>query len=165
MKGVRFTKAEANVIRDALDCLVDGVVGDLKPKHPYHTIKAKLDAAENGESGVAVKPIEDALVKASRGKVLPLEGGHAIASRRMTAMKVTVEEAELVGEWMSRQGWLSSAMTLLDVLNKWYQWLPKARATQPPPSLAPGLGANGTRQGPDPAGKAAPGRRSPQGFR
>lgn len=166
MKGVRFTKAEVACLR----AWCDGELGhttqtsDTPPK-VVRSILTKLDAAETAPSGVAVKPIEDALIRTSHGKVLALEGGHAVASRRLTAMKVTVEDAELVGAYMARQTWMTSPMTLLDVLNKWYQWLPKARATQPPPSLAPGLGGDGIGQGPAPAGKTVTGRRPAQGFR
>lgn len=171
MRGVRFTKAELAFLRNVLGVMKEpGTVWDwscfgTKVKEHATSLLAKLDAAETVPAGVAVKPIEDALIKSSHGKVLALEGGHAVASRRLTQMKVTAEDAELVGAYMARQQWLTSPMTLLDVLNKWYQWLPKARATQPPPSLAPGLGGDGTGQGPAPAGKATTGRRPAPGFR
>jgi hypothetical protein len=127
------------------------------------SILAKLDAAETAPSGVAVKPIEDALVLAGQGKVVALESGHATVSKRLTAMKVTAEDAAMVGKYLARSQFFSGPFTLIDVLNKWHSWLPKARVTEPPPTLQPGL--NGTGQGPAPAGKATQGRRTPQGFR
>lgn len=159
-RGVRFTKAEAAIVR--------ALVAAARPEGPkaktYDSIVAKLDAAEQ-PGGIDIGPIQAALVRAAHGKVLELEGGHAVASRRALAMKVTVEQAELVGGWMSRQTWLTTPMTILDVFNKWYQWLPKARATEPPPSLQPGLGTNGTRQGTGAPGTKTSGGRPAPGFR
>jgi hypothetical protein len=131
MRGVRFTKAEVQYLKGLLS--VEGAF----PKHRI-AVLAKLDKA-NEPAGVDVAPIEAALVKASVGKVVPLEGGHARASVQARAMGVTPDLAALVGGWMARQPWLHGPATLLDVLNKWHQWLPKARATEPPPALQPGL--------------------------
>jgi hypothetical protein len=163
VKGVRFTKAELELLR-ALLCLItpNSPKADWKARN---SLLAKLEAAVEAPKGVQVQPVEDALVAAAHGKVLKLEGGHAMASRRCTDAKVTPEDAKLVGGWMARQPWLTGPMTLLDVLNKWYQWLPKARATQPPPALQAGLGTNGTGQGPAQAGPAPKVGRTPQGFR
>lgn len=168
MKGVRFTKAEVALLEAVFSPRADGsrtydwsCFGKDAQKHG-DAIVAKVRAAREAPSGVAVKPIEEALIKASHGKVLALEGGHGRASRMLTAVKATVEDAVLIGAYMARSTWLTSPMTVLDVANKWNSWLPKARATAPPPSLGPGLG---TGQGPAPAGKATPGRRPPQGFR
>lgn len=172
MRGVRFTKAERELLEQCLDVTThDWSCFGTKANGLVAGILAKVRAAVEAPAGVSVKPIEDKLIKASRGKVIPLEGGHAVASRRLTAMKVTEEQAELVGAYMARQGWLTSPMTLLDVLNKWYQWLPKARATEPPPNLPAGLGPagapseRGPSEGPAAPSKAAAGRRTAQGFR
>lgn len=170
MRAVRFTKAELCVIEGALERAADGsgmmtgkdrsLVGAAK------SALAKLKAAqEPAAKGADVGPIQAALVASARGKAIALEGGFARASRQCADMGVTPETAKLVGEWMARQGWLTGPMTLLDVLNKWGSWLAKAKATAPPPSLQPGLGTDGTGQGPAPAGQAPPGRRTPQGFR
>lgn len=163
MRGVRFTKAELELLNGLLVMVTpQATPGMWKARN---SIMAKLAAAVEAPKGVQVQPVEDALVAASHGKVIKLEGGHAMASRRCTDAKVTPEDAKLVGEWMARQPWLTGPMTLLDVLNKWYQWLPKARATQPPPALQAGLGTNGTGQGPAQAGPAPKVGRTPQGFR
>lgn len=144
MKGVRFTKAELSVIEDALKSLTHGYEMEIDgaPKHPIHSIRNKLRAAVEAPKGVDIRPMEAALVKAARGKVIELEGGHSVASNRATSMKVTQEQVEMVGAYMARQNWLTSPMTILDVLNKWFTWLPKARATEPPPTLEAGLGSS-----------------------
>ena len=140
-------------------------MGRLKPAAGVGRKRNAAAATEDKPAGVNPGPVQDAMVAAAHGKVIALEGGHAQASRRCTDMKVTVEDAKLVGEWMARQHWLTGPMTLLDVLNKWYSWLPKARATQPPPALPAGLGSDGAGQGPATTGGATKGRRAPQGFR
>ena len=174
MKGVRFTKAEVAVIKSAIQLLCSPWGSSGADEKAASRVIAKLDAAETAPAGVDVGPLEEALMKESRGKVIKLLGGYAVASRRATQMKVTVEEAVAVGAWMSRQSWLTGPMTLLDVFNTWYQWLPKARATEPPPSLAPGLDGRGRRRdtedgtdgrGPAPAGQTPSGRRSAPGLR
>lgn len=132
MKALRLTKAEHSLIWSFVQ------------DHPGKTaagLRAKLEKAERQDTvNVAVKPIEDALVAAARGKVVPLVSGHARASVQATRAGATVEDAKVVGEWMARQGWLRGPQTLLDVLNKWPQWLSKAKASAPPPSLQPGFG-------------------------
>lgn len=159
MKGVRFTKAELALLNDLLSMSED----DPKALKLKASIVAKLAAAVDAPKGVQVQPVEDALVAASHGKVIKLEGGHAIASRRCTDNRVTPEDAALVGAWMARQGWLTGPMTLLDVLNKWPSWLPKARVTAPPPLVAPGLNGVVT-QGTPGQGRGGADRRPPPGF-
>lgn len=169
MRGVRFTKAEAELIRSAMGPAWDfwGPAMGERAFKLSQSVVAKLDAADAPleSDHDAPKALQDALSSAARGKVVPLEGGWAMAAGMAKNAKATVEQARLIGEWMARQGWLTQPQTLLDVLRKWHQWLPKARSTQPPPSLQAGLGTNGTGQGTAPAGKAAPARRPAQGFR
>lgn len=170
MRGVRFNKAELAYL---LDLLEYEIVGEpAKARKLSASIREKLQKAQE-PAGVDVGPIEDALVKASLGKVVPLEGGYARASRQAKAVGVTPELAELVGKWIARQHWLSSPLTLIDVLNKWHQWLPKARATEPPPGMEPGLQRgpgekvnHGKAGSSTPAERPAPaGRGAKAGFR
>jgi hypothetical protein len=166
-RGVRFTKAERDFLRAWLEADDWDVTrfGGVKGKRAASSILAKLSASEERPTGVDVSPLEEALVASARGKVIPLEGGYGMAGGMATSMKATPEQARLVGEWMARQGWLTGPMTLIDVLKKWYQWLPKARATQPPPALTPGLGKHADDgRGPAAAGPAAAGGRPAPGF-
>lgn len=178
-RGVRLTKAE----RELLKQLFTPGASDLSRPRTMDlssfgrsanktalAILAKVEASEESGRGVDIVPIEEALVAAARGKVVALEAGHARASVQAKAVGATPETAKLVGAWMARQGWLQGPQTVLDVMNKWYQWLPKARATEPPPSLAPGLGPAGkpdadTRQGTGSPSPAHPSGRSTPGFR
>jgi hypothetical protein len=159
MKGVRFTKAERDLLERVLSVKhVDLTCWGSKAPKVADSILQKLRAAVDAPKGVDIVPVEEALVRAARGKVVPLEDGHAVASRRAQQMKVTPELAEMVGAWMALQG----PQTILDVLNKWFQWLPKARSTVPPQTLPPGLGPAGRshEQGvPQGLGKAKPGLR------
>lgn len=172
-RGVRFTKVESGFLRNVL-----GVLSDESGTYDWScfgtkvvptavAILAKLDAAEGPKpvAGIDLKPVEAAFERTARGKFVRLETGHAMASKRGLALGVTPETAELVGSWMGRQGWLTGPMTILDIFNKWHQWLPRARATEPPPELSPGLGTDDTR--PRPAGerKTPPRGGSTPGFR
>lgn len=162
MRGVRFTKAEVEFLNSLA---ADWTEDDLGAKdwRAWCSIKAKLDKAQE-PAGVNVQPIEDALIKAAVGKVVALEGGHARASVQAKNVGATPELAALVGGYMARQSWLHGPLTLIDVLNKWHTWLPKARATEPPPGLEPGLNAE-TRPSSAPKRPAAAGRRPKAGFR
>lgn len=166
MKAVRFSATEVEAIR----AWADGELGHTQTLDVSMTtarsILKKLLAAEQGLPGVNVKPLEDALVAAANGKVVRLEGGFAMASRMAANVGATVPDAAMLGAWMFRQGWLTGPMTLLDCLKKWYMWLPKAKATEPPPALSPGLGSNGhDGRGPSTPGSAAAGGRRAPGFR
>lgn len=167
-RGVRLTKAEREWLRRVLDNRGgDETHWDRRGSKLADGLLKKLEASEETPKGVDIVPIEEALVAAARGKVVALEAGHARASVQAKAVGATPETAKLVGAWMARQGWLQGPQTVLDVMNKWYQWLPKARATEPPPSLAPGLGKPDadTRQGTGSPSPAHPSGRSTPGFR
>ena len=165
MRGVRFTKAEVAALRFAAD-MVHRAPCDM-PKG-LDTAVAKLAAAEAPlEPRVNVGPIEEALVRTSRGRVIKLAGGggYARASIQATSVGATVEGAELVGAWLARQGWWKQGpTTILTVLTRWPEWYAKAQATEPPPSLKEGLGAN-ARPGAATASEEPTGRRPPSGFR
>lgn len=163
MRAIRLTKSEADVIERAIG-LAGSPWGETSPDHKaMRSVLAKLKAARepaNG-GGADVGPIQTAMVAAARGKVVPLVTGYPVASRRCAQLGVTPDDARAVGEWMARQGWLRGPQTLLDVLNKWPQWLSKARATAAPEGLKPGLdgGRADTGQGDNGKGSgAAPGR-------
>jgi hypothetical protein len=165
MKPLRFSEAEVSVIEDAVDSLARGF--ELPKKHPIHSIRAKIAKAREASTNVAVAPIEQALVGASRCKVVPLVTGHGQASVRAGKLGVTPEQAELVGRYIASQGWLRGPLTLLDVLNKWPQYLSKAQATKPPPSVPAGLngGTSGAApQGPVRAGQGSEAGRPAPGF-
>lgn len=172
-RGIRLTKTE----RESLRVLIGPVNVNLgshgsKLVRDAAAILRKLSDSEETPKGVDIVPIEEALIAAARGKVIPLEGGHAQASVRAAQMKATPEDAALVGAYLARTAYFTQPMTVLDVLNKWWSWLPKARASAPPPSLAPGLGSNGLAREPTeasgnagvqkPAGRMA---KSVPGFR
>lgn len=171
MRPVRFTKAEARALRDILgahqDCLKR--MGSAADK-VLVSVLSKLDAAESpAHAGVAVGPIEQVLVDRARGKVVELASGpsgYARASKLATAVGATVTDAEVVGDWLARQAWLREPTTVLGVLNKWAEWLPRARATAPPPAAREGFdGPGDAGQGAGrPGGRGGSGRRG-EGFR
>ncbi len=163
-RGIRLTKAERDFLKPLL--LEETDLGDRKSAALARAVLAKVEAAEEKPRGIDVGPIEDALVTTSRGKVLRLEGGYAQASVRAAQVSATVEDAELVGAYLARTAYFTQPMTILDVFNKWFSWLPKARATQPPPALSPGLGSNAqAERGPGSPGQKTAGGRSSPGFR
>jgi hypothetical protein len=165
-RGIRLTKAERDFLKE---CLA-GDWTNAKRTKLAGSIVQKLRESEEAVKGVDIVPIEEALIAAARGKVIALEGGHAMASVRAAQMKATPEQAALIGAYLARTPYFTQPMTVLDVFNKWYSWLPKARSTQPPPHLPSGLGPAGApdapdERGPAPAGKAATNRRPAPGLR
>lgn len=167
-RSLRLTKAERDWLKTSIPLLLEIKLLDKgKSAKLGASVLAKVVASEERAPGIDIGPLEDALERAARGKVIRLEGGFDRASRQAGAVKASVELMVTVGEWMARQSWLTGPMTILDVLNKWYMWLPKARATQPPPGLSPGLGSGDRDDGqsPAPAGKAPPGGRRAPGLR
>ena len=133
MRGVRFTKIEVLALRFAAD-MVHRAPCDM-PKG-LDTALAKLDAASAPlQPRADVGPIEEALVRTSRGRVVALAGGggYARASVQATNVGATVAGAELVGAWLARQGWWKQGpTTILTVLTRWPEWLAKAQAGADP---------------------------------
>ncbi len=163
MRAVRFTKAEVARIVQAL------CVSKTEEDERLRTsIVRKLDeATAEAPKGVSVGPIEKALVRTARGKVVELvsgPSGYGRASKLATSVGATVEDAEVVGAWLARQGWLRDPTTVLGVLNKWAEWLPRARATAPPPPSREGYGTGETGQGPSGPSGGGSGRGRKAGF-
>ena len=160
-RPIRLTAKEA----DLLALLLAGAV----QTPTLLSLQAKLEAARAAAPKcVNIGPMEDVLITYSRGRVVPMgPGGHARASRRATDLGVTPDELKVVGVWLARQHWLSEPITIIMVLNKWAEWLPRARATAPPGGTREGLG--GREAAPDlgsgpktggvapPTGRPAPG--------
>lgn len=164
-RSIRFTKAERDVLCSVLTEWADATAM-VKMAKTARAVVAKVRESEEQQVGVDVAPIEEALIASARGKVLALEGGYGRASAQARSVQATAEQAALIGAYLARNNFYTGPFTLLDVLNKWYQWLPKARATAPPPALGPGLAADASDVGsPASAGKAPAGRRSAPGFR
>lgn len=150
MRAVRFTKAEVAAIRA---CMTGGAP-DAKS---MSSVLRKLEEAEaEAPVGVNASAIEAALESTARGKVVRLVGGglYARASKQATSVGATVEGARAIGAWLARQGWLREPVTVLTVLNKWGEWLPRALATAPPPAAREGFDGE--------TGSGAPGE-SPRG--
>jgi hypothetical protein len=170
-RALRLTKAERDFLKAILDPhAMDYSARGTRAVKTAASVLEKLTASEEAPKGVDIVPIEEALVAAARGKVLALEGGHAMASVRAAQLKATPADAALIGSYLARTPYFTQPMTVLDVFNKWYSWLPKARATQPPPNLPAGLGPAGApsaadERGPAPSGQATTQRRPAQGFR
>lgn len=138
MKGVRFTKQEVAAIEEA-NTILRAAPADM-PKG-WSSVMRKIQAADAPSSNAAVGPIETALVAASRGKIVEMDkSGYGRASVQAGRMGVTPEDAALVGRWCASQGWLRGPLTMLTVLNKWPDWVSKARATVTPSSAPPGFG-------------------------
>ena len=164
MRAVRFTKAEESLLRNTLAAIV---VADELPKMAAvaRGIVAKLDAAsEPKQAGVNAGAFEAALIGASAGKVVPVErNAYSRVSRQATSVGATPELGAVVGHWMAAQRWLSGPFTVFTVLNKWPDWLARARATQAP-DLSEGTGTGNLGQGPGPKRAATAAGRRPSGL-
>lgn len=166
MKAIRLTDSEASAVL----AWADGELGHTQchdvPAKVARSIVKKVLAAREPSTNVAVAPIENALLAAARGKVVALVEGHGQASVRAGKLGVTPEKAQSVGEYLARTRWLTGPFTLLDILNKWPQYLSKAAGTAPPPSVPAGLGGAREERAEGPA-RQGPGyqeRRPAPGF-
>lgn len=151
MRGVRFTKAEGEYLTELVKhaaCSLESYQGDLafgdkveRRAKLVRGIEKKLAAASQSQPpGVAAAPLQDALVLASRGKVVPVEAnGFGRVSRQATAAGATPEKMALVGNWIATQGWLQGPLTIYTVLAQWGNWLARAKATAAPDGLEEGL--------------------------
>lgn len=84
--------------------------------------------------GDAVR-VQEALVEASGGKVIAVEGAFrdafwVIVRQRLGAYKATVEEAKTIGAWLAKQRWLSGSLTIDQVARGWPSYLARATADQ-----------------------------------
>jgi hypothetical protein len=158
-RPIRFSAAEIAFL------LADGLSpggGKLMAK-----VVGKLEAAlEPAPKGAAVAPLEAALEHACPGKVARLlPSGYGRASKRAAQLGATPDDVTTVGRWLHRW-WTRGTVTLLDVLNRWDTWLPKARAEAGPQGLSEGFDVKadvgqGARTGSSPVAQG----RSPAGFR
>lgn len=128
---------------------------------------AKAQLTTN-EPSVNAPALEEALIAYSRGKVVPLANPIWPRYSRQAALAgATLQDAQVVGEWLYRQGWVQlKSQTLESVLRNWASWLGKARAgmTSSREAGFSGATAGDVGQGPDPQRQElATGRRA-SGF-
>lgn len=170
MRGVRFTKAETEYLERMVDAAGDpsdarlffGTMPSPKEFKLQQSILTKLKAAgEPQQPGVNAVAFERALVESARGKVVAVEGGNATyarVSRQATSVGASVQAAAVIGSWIASQSWLTGPLTVFTVLNKWPDWLARAKAVAAPGGLPEGdLGPGTTQARP----KATAGRRAP----
>lgn len=157
MKAVRFSGAEVTHLRSVL---LDTGVGA--------RILAKLVKAETAPVSIDVRALENRLIETAAGRVIALCSGWALASRRAAAIAPADDDIRAMGRWLSCQHWLTGPLTLLDVLNKWDSWLPKAR-NHALPGVPAGLRSHVPKdnngRGVASSGEATPRRRQAPGFR
>lgn len=58
------------------------------------------------------------------------------AYKLLKACNITIEDANTIGRWLSKQTWIKSPITLIAVANKAGEWLAKAQA-ESTPKVAP----------------------------
>jgi hypothetical protein len=99
-------------------------------------------------AGVNVAKLQQVLVDHSGGRFVAYAGsdpGWWARNARAAGKKgVTEQQAEIVGKWLADQHWMTSGVTLADVLRKWEDWYAKANASQGP--AASQSGAAGRRK-------------------
>lgn len=108
------------------------------------SILKKLEAASSVQApGVAAGPLQDALVSAARGKIVPVEpNSFPRVSRMATAVGASVQAATVIGAWIAAQSWLHGPLTIFTVLNKWADWSARAKATAAPEGIDAGIAAD-----------------------
>jgi hypothetical protein len=136
MKKVGFASGEVSLLRRVLGNLGNPPMGEAIPKSDYKAAQRILDkllkAETPSEPAVNAPAIEETLVTYSQGKVarLALPNWQRYA-RQGAQASATVADAQTIGSWMSRQGWMQpGSQTLQSVLNNWSSWLGKARAAE-----------------------------------
>lgn len=163
------------MLRRALSKVQSDVGNDMSQAFSKQDVKARdrildklLKAETPNEPAVNAPAIEDALITYSLGKVaaLALPNWQRYA-RQGAQVGATLADAQIIGQWMGRQGWLQpGSQTLQSVLNNWSSWLGKARAAEAG-TVKPqaGLNGQGGQLGPNPGpqrqeparGRSAPG--------
>lgn len=124
-----LTKTEVAACLKALTLvsLVDFSPAEVKA---LTSIKSKL-APSDTPKGANAGALEVALMSKSNGKVVKLASGtgYALASKTAERLDITPEHMTLTGSWIGIQGWLQKgSLTMLDVMRKWHEWYPKAKA-------------------------------------
>jgi hypothetical protein len=182
VKKVQFAAGELSLLRRVLGTMAlqtdrVGYVVELHnlTKQDYKArdrILEKLVRAEQpSDPGVNAPAIEEALITYAGAKVAPLAlPNWQRYARQGAAVGATVADAQIIGQWMSRQGWIQpGSQTLQSVLNNWSSWLGKARAAEGPLRPEAGLGnasiPNHLGQGPDPQRQVIAGGRPKAGLR
>jgi hypothetical protein len=160
MRGVRFTKAEADFVIERITEGPGYGQSLARTKKLEESVVAKLRAALEPapEPGANAGALEYLLVSRSHGKVIALiKPNWPRLSRWATQLGVTEADAAVVGTWFSKQGWLRSPLTMDQVFNKWSSYLTRARHEEGP-DLNGDLGP-GTQEGRQAgtAGRRAPG--------
>ncbi len=119
--------------REALEAAITAC----EPAPFVEKLRTLLDKLQPGRTvstkvGVAVAPIEAALVASADGKVAPTKGAPPsfwiIVGRTLTEAGATPEDATILGTWLSKQAWLTGALTIMSVARKWPDWMARARA-------------------------------------
>lgn len=142
MRGVRFTKDEVSLVLSTMAAVAATDETPKAQKWAKSVIKKLEDARSPQAPGVAAGPLEAALIAAAGGKVVSVGyGSYARLSRQATALNATPEQMRVVGTWMAAQRWLTGPLTIYTVLNKWGDWLARAKATAAPDGFDEGLGA------------------------
>lgn len=144
MKKVGFAAGEVSLLRRVLAFLDEDKASwnartaehapwskqDLKARA---RILEKLTKAEQPSDPAVNAPLlEEQLIVYSGGKVAPLAlPNWQRYARQGAQVGATVADAQIVGQWMSRQDWMGpGSQTLQSALNNWSSWLGKARAEQ-----------------------------------
>lgn len=165
MKKVGFASGEVSLLRRVLSS-TDFSKADAKSA--MRILDKLLKAETPSEPAVNAPAIEETLVTYSQGKVAPLAlPNWQRYARQGSQAGATVADAQTIGSWMSRQGWMQpGSQTLQSVLNNWSSWLGKARAAEqgnvkPQAGLTSGQGDLGPAPGPQrqdtPRGRPAAG--------
>jgi hypothetical protein len=95
------------------------------------SLHAKITKASAERVGVDIAGIEQELVARSDGRVVSAKGGPgywAQQSKRYAAMGATVEDAQIVGDWLGKQAWLMTVYTIDSLAWKWPNYLARAKA-------------------------------------
>lgn len=123
---------------------------------------SKIDKASEPTKSIDIKGLESTLILQSGKKVIALadDAGKARAARQAKLLELdndSISSMETMGRWIRNQKWLTGKLTILDVLNKWSSWWPKAlEANHGNTNAGPGI------NGPSDEFTV---RRTPQGFR
>lgn len=162
MRGVRFTKNELETLQMIIGVAIEDEHEEGYPNNrtlkDLTSARSKLSkASEPVEVGCDAAALERALISRSMGKVVETtRGGYPRASRQATQCGATVDQMIIMGEWLARQKWRTEPTTIIEVLNKWPEWFPKAKATANPLGTREGLSGKSKARMPD--------SKRPEGF-
>lgn len=133
MRAIRITKSQRTTLEHLASLDWDSKV----IRKDLSDLLRKMVEADTDDVPVHIGLLESALITNSNNKCIGIDSfGWARATRQARLVGLgdgNVGDMVVMGKWLSCQQWLpAQSLTIIDVLNKWVTWWPKAQAAIKP---------------------------------